>query len=110
MSTPEPTSSTKRFSRLTPGLLVGLALLGGFFLREPLLDVFARRVDFNAIGLAAVAGLTGLAVAALVVSLRARALDPTFRGVYSELTRIVAFLEVAFMAITWITIVATRAY
>ena len=64
-------------------------------------SVLRDRASLNVVGGVAVLFLTGLAVAALIATLRARAADPSFRGFLSELTRLLAVAAVVLVVGLW---------
>ena len=73
-----------------------------FLLREMVSSVLRDRASLNVVGVGAVLLLTGLAIAALVFSNRARSSEPPFRGTLSELIRIAAVASVALVAGLWV--------
>jgi hypothetical protein len=107
----------KRPSRVLPGVLIFLGIVGLLPLSVPLVDIFdgIRRAGpfwnpgttLNLVGLSAFGLWSAVVIAALVTSLRARAEDPTFRGLYSELVRTTAVLLFVLVLSTWITIDVT---
>jgi hypothetical protein len=95
-------------SRVTalPAVLVLLGAAGTALLWEPLTGVFARSVQFNAIGTAAFALWAAISVAGLIASLRIRKAD---QSAVSRVVLVAAALLTCLVVTTWIFIIATGA-
>lgn len=87
--------------RALPIVVVTLVLIGLVLVLEPLRDIYAGRVSFNTFGHVAFLTLTIASAGGVFLIMRARRLDAGFRGISSELTRIVALAELAVLLVAW---------
>lgn len=77
-----------------------LIAMGAF--NEPVRGMFEGTVTFERLGYLVFGMLLVVSVVGPVLIIRARHRDPQFRGVISELTRLVAFGEALTMATAWV--------
>ena len=87
-----------------------MGLTGSYLLRELLQSLFADEVQLNLFGVGAIAAWSAVCLGSLVVVIRARRSIPSFRGISSELLRIVAVLQTCLVVATWAAVVVTGAY
>jgi len=91
-----------RRTRALPIAWVAAVLIALAAFNEPVRGMFEGTVTFEPLGYLVFGMLLVISVVPLVLIIRARHRDPQFRGVVSELTRIVAIAEALTMTAAWV--------